>query len=74
MTNLTPDDNHRSAANRVTPTVSTERTISLSGATVEYLQLPEDVKSALIVADGADVQFWPSYDDGETALNRSGRP
>jgi len=66
MTNLTERDNSRPAAERTVPTVSQEFTISLSGATPGSVQLPNDVKSAVIVADGAAIQIWPSYNDGST--------
>lgn len=66
MSNLTTGDNAQLAQERTVPYVSTERTISLSGATEGSIQLPEDIKSAVIVADGAAIQFWPSYNDGTT--------
>ena len=66
MSNLTTEDNAQLAQERTVPYVSREVKISLSGATEGSVQLPEDIKSAVIVADGASVQFWPSYNDGDT--------
>lgn len=66
MSNLTTEDNAQTAQERTVPYVSTERTIALSGSTEGSVQLPEDIKSAVVVADGAAIQFWPSYNDGTT--------
>lgn len=66
MSNLTPRDNAQVARERAVPNVSRQFTITLSGSTPGSVQLPEDVKTAVLKVIGADVQFWPSYNDGIT--------
>ena len=64
MANLTPGDNYLSAASRATPRVSRQFSVELTDDTPDFVQFGEDVKSAVIEADGEDLEFWPSYFDG----------
>lgn len=63
MANQTTEDNYMPAEKRQVPQVSREYTISLNADT-QSVQLPEDVKTAVIFVSGADVEIWPSYNDG----------